>query len=116
MTDREIIQHWKGHYDRVAQELSEARLEISKMKEQIRRLEVTRFESMTYYGEIDFVNGRGWFEDKEYGEDGGSGSYEFDTTIVDGQSYRTITEIDGCFDIPKEVKSALMQHNIFMEV
>ena len=112
MPDREIIKHWKDHYDRVAQELSEANFKIMKMKEQIRRLKVTRFESMTYYGEIDFENGSGWFEDKEYGEDGGCGSYKFDSIIKDGKAYHTIYDYDNCYDIPKEVKSALLQHNI----
>jgi len=115
MTDREIIAHWKLHYDRVAEELREANFQISKMKEQIRRLKVTRFESMTYYGEIDFENGRGWFEDKEYGEEGGCGSYQFDSIVKDGEIRHTIFDYDNCYDIPKEVKSALMQHKIFAE-
>ena len=115
MTDREIIAHWKKHYDRVAEELREANFKISKMKEQIRRLKVTRFESITYYGEIDFESGRGWFEDKEHGEDGGCGSYKFDSIVKDGEIRHEIYDYDNCFDIPKEVKSALMQHKIFAE-
>ena len=112
MTDREIIQHWKMHYDRVANELSEANFKISKMKEQIRKLKVTRFESVTYHGEIDFENGRGWFEHKELGEDGGCGSYQFDSTVKAGKTYHTIYDYDDCYSIPKEMRAALLQHNI----
>ena len=114
MTDRELITHWKSHYDRLNTELSASRVTVSKLTEEIRRLKVTRFDTISFYGEIDFSNERGWFEHSVLGEDGGGGSFNFDTILKAGKKYHTIYDFDGCYDIPKEVKSALMQYNIIM--
>jgi hypothetical protein len=114
MTDRELITHWKSHYDRLNEELSASRMTVSKLTEEIRKLKVTRFDTISYYGEIDFSNERGWFEHSVLGEDGGGGAFYFDTILKDGKKYHTIYDYDDCYDIPKEVKSALMQYNIIM--
>ena len=114
MNDRELVNHWKSHYDRLNVELSDSRRTVMRLTEEIRKLKVTKLETVSYYGEIDFSNESGWFEHSELGEDGGGGTFYFDTILKDGKKYHTIYDYDGCYDLPKEVKSALIQHKIIM--
>ena len=110
MTDRELIEHWRGHYDRVAKELSDATFKIGKLERQVDDLKKTSFSTVDYYGQIDFNSGFGWFEHKEHGEES-CGQFKFrkETTKFNHDHY-SIYDYDNCYEINKQVMSALMQH------
>jgi hypothetical protein len=63
-----------------------------------------------YTVEVDFEAGRGYFEHMEYGEDSAGGLW---VSKVNGSW--TLTEYDGVFMLPADVKRILIDNNVNVE-
>jgi hypothetical protein len=110
MTEREMITHWKGHYDSTAARMLEAEAKVRKLERLIVDLKRTKIVTPNYEGQIDFAEGWGWLEHNEYGEENAC-RFFFDKN-EDG-TY-TINDYEFCFEMNNEMLSCLNQHKIFL--